>query len=103
MKNNEIIAHIIKFGGQRFQMDDAKDAYVRESKNSASLHVQVPGHNWRVNVRATIVDDEVFFGIRTVGGGHGYGAQMFTDLATPVILDRYLEKCYRKVMEGIQK
>ena len=103
MKNNEIIAHVIKFGGKRFQMDDAKEAYLRESKDSASLHVQVPGHNWRVAVRASIVEDEVFFSIRTIGAGHGYGAQMFTDLATPALLDRYLEKCYRKVMEGIQK
>lgn len=99
MQNKEIIAYVIKFAGQRFKVQEGD--YLKNDATSATFHTQVPGHNWKVSARASIVDDEVHFGIRTIGGGHGYGAHLFTDTVTPAILDRYLEKAYKSIMDGI--
>lgn len=99
MQNKEIIAHVIKFAGERFKVQEGD--YLNNTATRASFHTQVPGHNWRINATASIIDDEVFFGIRTIGGGHGYGAHLFTDTVTPAILDRYLEKAYKSIMDGI--
>lgn len=103
-KNSSILNHVMQFGMKRFDVDlESNDSYFRSDKNSATLHGKVKDSNWRVSIRASIVDDEVFFGITTIGGGHGYNTHLFTDIVTSNLLDRYLEKSYQKVMEGISQ
>lgn len=99
MQNKDIIAHVIKFAGKRFKVEEGD--YLHTTATRASFHTQVPGHNWRVSAQVSIIDDEVHFGIRTIGGGYGYGAHLFTDMVTPGMLDRYLEKASKAVMDGI--
>ena len=103
VENKEIIRHVIIFGSQHFKVEDDAASYFRQTENSATLHAKVPGSEWRVSIRASIVEDEVFFGITTIGGGFGYNTHLFTDIATPGLLNRYLEKSVQKIMEGIKQ
>lgn len=100
MKNKEIIAHVINFGIKNFETIEI--AYAgSDDETSASRNADFPGTNWRVSTRASIIGDEVFFGINTIGGGHGYNTHLFTDTVTPELLDRYLEKAVKDIRQSI--
>ena len=100
MKNNEIIAHVINFAVKNF---DNVVAYAgSDDETHASRNSDFFGTNLRVSTRVSIVDDEVFFGINTIGAGHGYNVHLFTDTVTPELLDRYLRKAVKDVLQSVK-
>lgn len=101
MKNNEIIAHVINFAVKNFEA--AGNAYTgSDDETHASRTSEFLSTNLRVSTRVSIIDDEVFFGINTIGAGHGYNVHLFTDTVTPELLDRYLRKAIKDVLQSIK-